>query len=121
MEKGEVRRGEVYWLDLASGNGSILSGTHPVLVIQNDLGNQHSTVTIVSGMTTKRLDTRYPFHVHIQDGEVNGLKACTVECEQLFSVNVKDLRDRRAVLPAPLMERVDRAICRSLGIPYRAK
>jgi mRNA interferase MazF len=120
MEKGQVKRGEVYWLDLSDDRGSVLAGTHPVLVVQNDLGNQHSAVTIVSGMTTKRLDTSYPFHVHVQDGDVVGLKAGTVQCEQVFSVNVAELRERIAVLPGSLMSRVDRALCRSLGLTYRA-
>ena len=50
------RRGDIYYADLTGIENSIGSeqkGKRPVLVIQNNMGNQHSGTTIVAIMTTK--------------------------------------------------------------------
>ena len=41
-----VRRGEIYWLQLAEGIGSEQAGRRPAIVIQNDIGNRSSPTTI---------------------------------------------------------------------------
>ena len=37
-----VKRGEIYFADLSPVIGSEQGGVRPVLIIQNDVGNQHS-------------------------------------------------------------------------------
>lgn len=37
-----IRRGEIYFADLSPVVGSEQGGTRPVLVLQNDIGNQYS-------------------------------------------------------------------------------
>jgi mRNA-degrading endonuclease toxin of MazEF toxin-antitoxin module len=46
------RRGEVYWLDFAPATGQEMTGSHPCVVVQNDVGNQHSALTIVVAVTS---------------------------------------------------------------------
>ena len=36
------QRGEVYWLDFAPATGQEMTGMHLCVVVQNDVGNQHS-------------------------------------------------------------------------------
>jgi len=45
---GEIRRGDVFLVSLDPVIGSEQGGTRPVLVIQNDVGNHHSPVTIIA-------------------------------------------------------------------------
>ena len=47
-----LRRGEVYWLDFAPASGQEMTGMHPCVVVQNDVGNQHSALTIVVAITS---------------------------------------------------------------------
>ena len=47
------RRGDIYCADLNPVIGSEQGGTRPVVVIQNDIGNKHSTTLIVAAVTTK--------------------------------------------------------------------
>lgn len=72
MEKGRdtmfrqsvkrVRRGEIYWCDLGEAVGSEQGGCRPVIIVQNDIGNNFSTTTIVVPLTTKLKKTKLPTH-----------------------------------------------------------
>ena len=39
----EVHRGEVFYADLSPVVGSEQGGVRPVLIVQNEIGNRHST------------------------------------------------------------------------------
>ena len=51
MEKRKVRRGDIYHADLDPVFGSEQGGYRPVLVIQNNIGNQYSPTVIVAAIT----------------------------------------------------------------------
>ena len=38
----EVRRGDIFYADMGENVGSEQNGMRPVLVLQNDVGNEHS-------------------------------------------------------------------------------
>ena len=62
------RRGDIYCADLNPVIGSEQGGTRPVVVIQNDIGNKHSTTLIVAAVTTKiRKKEQMPTHYLIQN------------------------------------------------------
>ena len=48
MEEQVMRRGEIYHADLNPVFGSEQGGYRPVLIIQNNRGNQHSPTVIVA-------------------------------------------------------------------------
>ena len=50
-----IKRGEVYVADLSGSIGSEQTGTRPVVIVQNDIGNQHSPTVIVACITTKAM------------------------------------------------------------------
>ena len=52
-----IKRGEVYVADLSGSIGSEQTGTRPVVIVQNDIGNQHSPTVIVACITTKAKKT----------------------------------------------------------------
>ena len=47
-----MKRGEIYRADLDPVVGSEQGGIRPVVIVQNDIGNQHSTTVIVAAVTT---------------------------------------------------------------------
>ena len=61
MEEQVMKRGEIYHADLNPVFGSEQGGYRPVLIIQNNRGNQHSPTVIVAAITsqpkTKAADT----------------------------------------------------------------
>ena len=53
MEEQVMRRGEIYHADLNPVFGSEQGGYRPVLIIQNNRGNQHSPTVIVAAITSQ--------------------------------------------------------------------
>lgn len=78
-----VQRGEIYWCDLGEAVGSEQGGCRPVIIVQNDIGNNYSTTTIVVPLTTKIKKTKLPTHHEFVN---NGVKqvACA---EQIRTVD----------------------------------
>ena len=68
----EIRRYDVVEANLAGTIGSEQGGIRPVLVIQNDMGNLHSSTTIVIPFTTKE-KVKLPTHTLIKKDKDNGL------------------------------------------------
>jgi mRNA interferase MazF len=62
---GEVRRGDVFLVSLDPVVGSEQGGSRPVLVVQNDVGNEYSPVIIVAAIATKVFDKTFPTNVFL--------------------------------------------------------
>ena len=56
----EVLRGEIYLVSLDPTVGSETKKTHPALIIQNDVGNKYSPLTIVAPITSTHRAKKYP-------------------------------------------------------------
>ena len=65
------KRGEVWMVNFNPGRGSEQKGIRPALIIQNDVGNQYASTTIVSAVTTTL--KKYPVTVLVPRGK-GGLK-----------------------------------------------
>lgn len=91
MEQKEIRRGDIYHADLNPILGSEQGGYRPVLVIQNNIGNQYSPTVIVAAITSKP-KLKMPTHVLIR--EMKELeKDSVVLLEQLRTVDKQRLAD----------------------------
>ncbi len=110
-----VRRGQVYWTDFGSGQGSEQSGRRPAVVVQNDVGNRFSPTTIVAPMTTRVGAKEYPTEVRLPD-ELFG-KPSTVRTAQVRAISQSRLIGPPvASLDSATMARVDEALRLSLGV-----
>ncbi len=109
------RRGEVWLVNFDPALGSEIQKTRPALVIQNDIGNRVSDVTIV-GAITSTVKRNYPFQVHLPPGEGGVDTDCFVTLNQIRSVDRRRLVRRLGVVSNVTMQAVDRAIVISLGI-----
>ena len=103
-------------VDFDPAQGSEQGGRRPALVIQNDLGNLASTVTIVAALTSKVPSRRYPFHVRVPGDLLP--RPCVVLCNQIRTVAKERLEGPpMAELPADVMGEVDAALVSQLGLP----
>jgi mRNA interferase MazF len=108
------KRGEVWMVDFNPGRGSEQKGNRPALIIQNDVGNQYASTTIVAAITTTI--KKYPVTVLIPGGK-GGLKEYSmVNLAQLLTVDKKRLTKKLGYLSEERMAEVDEAIRISLGI-----
>jgi mRNA interferase MazF len=111
-----IKRGEIYDVDFGSRQGNEQRGVRPGLVVQNDLGNQHSPVTIVAAVTSQFRSRPYPFHVVFAADESGLELGGTVLCEQLMTVDQRRLSRHRGRLSAERMAEVDEALKYNLGL-----
>ena len=111
-----IRRGDVFWVDLNPVKGSEQAGRRPVVVIQNDVGNEVAPTVIVAPLTTKSFTKHYPINVHIPRG-VAGLKEnSTILLSQIRTIDKTRLDRKIGRLPPTYLKQVDQAISISLGL-----
>lgn len=105
-----MKRGEVYWCDFGDARKN-----RPVVIIQNDLGNRHSSEVIVAYITSSPANKVYPTDVAIPDGILprNGSR---VLASRIFTFMKGDIGDRIALLSSDVMREVDVALGVSLAL-----
>ena len=106
-----IKRGDVFFANFPGSEGHVQGfKKRPWLVVQNDVGNEFSPLTIVVPMTKK---FKHPMGTHVQIawGPVYG----TVMCEQ---IRVVDQDDFEVVthLPDEIMNHIDRALAVAIGL-----
>ncbi|MGD0578988.1 MAG: type II toxin-antitoxin system PemK/MazF family toxin [Bryobacteraceae bacterium] len=112
-----VRRGEIWLVSFDPTVGHEIKKTRPALVIQNDVGNRYSPLTIVAAITSSLSPVPYPVEVHIEPAAANGLDVrSAIRLDQIRTVDRRRLLRRLGVADAATMGRVDEAIQISLGL-----
>ena len=112
----KVLRGDIYYADLSPVIGSEQGGVRPVLIVQNDIGNQFSPTVIVAAITSRMTKSQLPTHVLI-GGEPSGLhKGSVVLLEQVRTIDRSRLKEYIGHLEPEIMTVVNWAIAVSFGI-----
>jgi mRNA interferase MazF len=110
-------RGEIYLVEFDPTRGHGIKKTRPALVIQNDIGNRHSAITIVAAITSKLSPKPYPIEVIVQPSYPNGLSLVSaIHLDQLRSIDRELLVKRLGVIDQVTMRKVETAIEISLGL-----
>ena len=112
----DIKRGDIYWLELRGGKGSEQQGRRPVLVIQNDTGNQFSSNTIVAPLTTSIPEKDFPFQVKCSLRESGLDELGLVDLGAIVTLSKTRLGDKCGRLISKKMLEVDEAIKVSLGL-----
>jgi mRNA interferase MazF len=110
------RRGEIYLVGFDPSAGHEIRKTRPAVVIQNDISNQHSPITIVAAISSQFSDPPFPREVVIEPEESGLPKRSAIIVNQIRSVDRMRLQERLGRLSAPSLERLDEAIEISLGL-----
>ena len=111
------KRGEVYLTALDPTIGREIKKTRPALVIQNDVSNRHSDITIVAPITSTVRFPLNPVHVLLATGKETGLVVPSVALfNQIRAVDRARLIQRLGAVDQETLDRVDEAIQISLGL-----
>lgn len=112
-----VRRGDIVIVEPDPTRGSEQRGTRPCLVVQNDVGNENASTTIVAPFTTAVDDDRYPFEVFVSADECALREDSLVCCSQLRTVSIDHrITDVVGSIPDARLPEVDTALEYSLGL-----
>lgn len=115
--KRVLKRGDIFYADLSRithPRGSEQTGRRPVLIIQNDRGNQYAPTTIIAVMTSKQKKD-LPTHVTLHG--ITGLDRTSTVClEQIKTIDKSRLEEYKGNIGAKAMKKIDKALMVSLGI-----
>jgi len=113
----ELKRGDVVLVDLDPAKGAEKKKARPCLVIQNDVGNQFSPLTIIAIITSqKEIDKKYPTDVWINEGEGGVDYPSIIQCDQIRSIDKRRIIKKFECLNSSIMEKVNKALKISLGL-----
>ena len=111
-----IKRGEIYFAQLNPVVGSEQGGIRPVLVVQNDVGNQYSPTTIVLAITSQINKAKLPTHVELKAHSYGMERDSDILTEQIRTVDKTRLKQRIAVLDEATMAKVNEALAISLEL-----
>ena len=111
-----IKRGDIFYADLNPVVGSEQGGIRPVLVIQNNIGNQYSPTTIIAAITSQLDKAKLPTHIELAK-DICGLEKDSVALlEQIRTIDKRRIKEKVSSLEEPIMRKVDEALIISLGM-----
>ncbi|MCK4245327.1 MAG: type II toxin-antitoxin system PemK/MazF family toxin [Candidatus Omnitrophica bacterium] len=110
------KRGEIYSVDFGGITTAEIGKVRPALIIQNNIGNQHSPTTIVAAIHQVDETKELPVCVLIKRG-VGGLtKDSVIDTGHLLTLDKKRLDKKWGEIPFRIQQEVDKALKASLDL-----
>src|SRR5256884_139183 len=111
------KRGEIFLTALDPTLGHEIQKTRPALIIQNNLSNRLTEMTIVAPITSTVRFPLNPVHVLLAADQATGLSVVSVAVfNQIWAVDKLRLVKRLGTVDEETLHRVDEAISISLGL-----
>lgn len=112
------KRGEIYLVNFDPAIGAEIKKTRPALILQNDVANRYSSVTIVAAITSfsDKDGKTYPTEVFINDSEGGLDNDSVVLLNQIRTIDRGRLVKKLGVLKDKTMDQIDKAIQISLEL-----
>ncbi len=110
------RRGEVYLVSFDPTVGAEIKKTRPALILQNDVANRWSPVTIVAAISSRPDTPAYPADVRVDPPEGSLSVPSVVLLNQIRTIDRRRLVKRLGRLRPDTMKLVNRALQISLGL-----
>ena len=111
-----IKRREIWLVSLDPVIGHEVSKTRPAVIIQNDLGNEYSPITIIAPITSQKLDKIYPIEVLLTPENSGIEKKSKVLLNQVRAVDKRRLVRKVGFIDDKTMAHVDDALKISLGL-----
>jgi mRNA interferase MazF len=115
--KSRPRRGEIFLIALDPTLGREIKKTRPALILQNNIYNRLSGMTIVAPITSTVRFPLSPVHALLAADRSTGLSVTSVALlDQIRAVDQLRLVKRLGAIDEQTQDRVDEAIRISLGL-----
>lgn len=114
----EIKRGDLFYAALDETYvGSEQTGVRPVVILQNDIGNEYSPTVIIAPITSKvNSKSIIPTHVYIKGYKDRLKQNSLVLTEQIRAIDKSRLKYYIGALDTGELRKVDKALIISLGI-----
>ena len=110
------RRGEIYLVNFDPTLGHEIQKTRPAVVVQNNISNQYSPITIVAAISSQFSDPPFPREVIVETAETGLPKRSAVIVNQIRSVDRMRLGKKIGRLSSASMQRVNESLKISLSL-----
>jgi mRNA interferase MazF len=110
------KRGEIYLVNFDPTLGAEIRKTRPALILQNDIANRHSPITIVAAISSKFELPLYPTEVLVAQPEGGLSVDSVILLNQIRSIDRRRLTKRIGIIRPATMDKVERAMQISLGL-----
>jgi len=108
------KRGEIWWVDLNPVVCSETEKERPCLILQNDIGNQNGSTTMVAPLLPGFKN--YPFVVNIASTAQNGLdRERHINFSQMRAVDAQRIKNRLGMLEDDYWDAIEKAVSIELG------
>lgn len=112
----EVKRGDVWIVNLDPTIGHEIKKSRPAVIIQNDIGNKYSPITIIAPLTSQNLEKVYPIEVLLTSENSELEQESKVLLNQIRAVDKVRLVKKIGKVNEEIMAQVDTALKISLGL-----
>ncbi len=110
------KRGEVWLVNFDPTVGAEIQKTRPAVVLQNDVANRWSPITIVAAMTSQFTEPLYPTEVRVRPPEAGLAADGVILLNQIRSIDKRRLVKRLGALKPDTVARMNVALQVSVGI-----
>lgn len=113
-----MRRGDIFWADLAPHSGSEQTGRRPVIVVSHDAFNQTPNwrSVIVVPVSASKSQARRPTTVPLPGGAGALLKPSVAVCHQVTTLDRGKLWQQIGTLPSELLVAVEEGLKAALDL-----
>ena len=111
-----IKRGEIFLVDLEPIKGSEQGRVRPSLIIQNDTSNEYSPTTIIAPITSKIYSKEFPTNVQISSEDSGLDRESTILLNQIRVIDKSRIIKKLGAIKSTMIEEVDLAIKVSLGL-----
>lgn len=113
----QINRGDIYVVNFDPTIGSEIQKTRPALILQNDIANKYSSVTIVAAITSHDENEKlYPTEVLIKKGTAGLTNNSAVLLNQVRTIDRQRLVKKIGSVDTKTMKKVTQALQISLGL-----
>jgi len=112
----EIKRGDIWLVGLDPTIGHEIKKSRPAVIIQNDLGNKFSPITIIAPLTSQKLENVYPMEVLITKKNSGLDKDSKALLNQIRAIDKRRLLKKLGKLDADTLAKLDEALKISLGL-----
>jgi mRNA interferase MazF len=101
---GKILRGDIIWADLNPIRGNEQAGHRPVLIISEDIFNEHSGTVIALAITCQPQKAGFPLTYHL--GKKNLPKDSWIKISQIRTLSIERLGNKMGHISHPDMEQI---------------
>ena len=112
----EVKRGDIWLVNLDPTIGHEIKKSRPAVIIQNDLGNKYSPITIIAPVTSQNLEKIYPIEVFLAERNSGLKKDSKVLLNQIRAVDKRRIIKKLGKVDKEIIDKINNAIKISLGL-----